>query len=107
VVNGYTPQGAQLQEFLNYFNDPGTLTADGFNTAGIVFPVLVASGSNANVGTFANGRINPYFKSPQFAAGAQGFFIDMDRDYLTFVPVNQIQLYKAHGNTLTQNPGWK
>jgi hypothetical protein len=108
VVNGYTPRGAQLQEFLSYFNDKTKLIADGFDVAGITFPLLNTSGGNANVAAFANtGRINPYFKSSQFQQGAQGFFIDPSRDYLSFVPLSQIQLYKAENVTLTQNPGWR
>ncbi|WP_316843814.1 RagB/SusD family nutrient uptake outer membrane protein [Pedobacter psychrodurus] len=108
VVNGYTPRGAQLQEFLTYFNDRTKLIADGFDVGGITFPLLNTSGGNANVAAFANtGRINPYFKSSQFQQGAQGFFIDPSRDYLTFVPLSQIQLYKAENVVLTQNPGWR
>ena len=108
VINGYMPKGAQLQEFLNYFNDASKLTADGFDVSGLKFPLLITSGPTSNVGAFSTGRINPYFKSPQFQTGGQGFFIDKGRDYLTFVPVSQIQLYKAQANvTLTQNPGWK
>ncbi|WP_316812652.1 RagB/SusD family nutrient uptake outer membrane protein [Pedobacter heparinus] len=109
TINGYVPKGAQLQEFLDYFNTPGALAADGFNTAGVIFPLLNTSGSNANVGAFTgSGRINPYFKSAQFQnATAAGFYINPGRDYLTFVPVSQIQVYKANANvTLTQNPGW-
>ncbi|WP_316793341.1 RagB/SusD family nutrient uptake outer membrane protein [Pedobacter frigoris] len=109
TINGYTPRGAQLQEFLSYFNDPAKLTADGTSVAGINFPILITSGATQNVSAFAaSGRMNPYFKSPQFQQGAQGFFIDPSRDYLSFVPQAQIQLYKAQANvTLTQNPGWK
>jgi len=109
TINGYTPRGAQLQEFLSYFNDPAKLTADGTSVAGINFPLLITSGTNQNVAAFAgSGRMNPYFKSPQFQQGAQGFYIDPTRDYLAFVPQAQIQLYKAQANViLTQNPGWK
>jgi hypothetical protein len=109
TINGYTPQGAQLQEFLSYFNDPAKLSADGTSVAGVSFPLLITSGASQNVAAFAgSGRMNPYFKSPQFQQGGQGFYIDPARDYLTFVPQAQIQLYKAQANvTLTQNPGWK
>ncbi|WP_316794221.1 RagB/SusD family nutrient uptake outer membrane protein [Pedobacter frigoris] len=106
VINGYKPKGAQLQEFLDYYNDPAKLTADGFNVAGLSFPLLRNTGSTGNVSAFPDGRINPYFKSPQFQTAGQGFFINRDRDYLTFVPLSQIQLYKVKGTTLTQNPGW-
>lgn len=109
TVNGYIPKGAQLQEFVAYFNDASKLTADGFSTSGVNFPLLNTSGANSNVASFpASGRINPYFRSPQFQQGAQGFYIDPNRDYLTFVPISQIQLYKSQANvTLTQNPGWR
>lgn len=105
VVNGYKPQGAQLQEFATYFNNEGSLVADGFNTSGITFP-LYQVGAAGNVSSFNNGRINPYFKSIQFQDGGQGFFINKDRDYLSFVPLSQIQLYETKGVTLAQNPGW-
>jgi hypothetical protein len=109
VINGYLPKGAQLQEFLDYFNNPSALTADGFNTSGLVFPLLYTSGPKKNVAAFPeSGRINPYFKSPQFQPGGQGFFINKDRDYLSYIPLSQIQLYKEEANvTLTQNPGWQ
>jgi hypothetical protein len=108
VINGCTPKGAQLQEFLTYINDPAKLTADGFSITGLTFPLLITTGAATNVASFAaSGRINPYFKSPQFQQGAQGFFIDPTRDYLGFVPLSQIQLYKTANVTLTQNPGWR
>ncbi|WP_316837306.1 RagB/SusD family nutrient uptake outer membrane protein [Pedobacter nutrimenti] len=109
VVNGYIPKGAQLQEFLDYFNTPGALTADGFDISGVSFPLLKVSGTAVNVNAFiGSGRINPYFKSPQFQTAASvGFYINPGRDYLTFVPLSQIQIYQAQANVkLTQNPGW-
>jgi hypothetical protein len=33
--------------------------------------------------------------------------IDNDRIYLLPLPLDQIQLYKDHGVTLAQNPGWE
>ncbi len=108
VINGYVPKGAQLQEFLDYFNTPSNLTADGFAINGVNFPLLITTGANVNVNAFASsGRINPYFKSSQFqTATSTGFYINPGRDYLTFVPLSQIQLYKAANVRLTQNPGW-
>lgn len=109
VINGYVPKGAKLQEFLNYFNSPTSLTTDGFDIAGITFPLLINSGTSANVSAFeGSGRINPYFKSPQFqTAVSAGFYINPNRDYLSFVPLSQIQIYESQANVkLSQNPGW-
>ena len=99
-INGYKPQGAKLQEFINYFNDPDTLVADGYSGNSLTLD------PGTNCGAHANGNINPYFRHPQFQDGGEGYYIDKDRDYLSPIPTDQIDLYNEKGVTLTQNPGW-
>jgi hypothetical protein len=101
VINGYKPKGAQLQEFLDYFNNSGTLAADGWAGGS---DVSLTDGTN--VGSNIDGSINPYYNSTQFQDGGAGFNINEGRDYLSAIPTGQIDLYKENGATLSQNPGW-
>lgn len=101
VINGYKPKGAKAQEFVDYFNNPTALAADGWS--GTINFTLT---EGANYGVDADGYLNPYFRSVQFQEGGEGFWINKDRDYLSPVPAGQIDLYKQSGVTLTQNPGW-
>jgi len=102
AINGYKPRGAWLQEFMDYFNDPDALAADGW--AGTI-DLSIIKGENAD--SFSDGWINPYFLSTQFQEGGEGFWIDKDMDYLSPVPKSEILLYEENGITLTQNPGWQ
>jgi len=102
AINGYKPKGARLQEFLDYFNNPATLKADGWFGSN---DLSLTVGKNVNMD--ADGYINPYFRSTQFQNGGAGFYVDKDRDYLSPVPTSEIDLYNQSGITLTQNPGWR
>ena len=101
VINGYKPQGAQLDEFLEYFNNRETLANDGWQ--GTIDLTLILGN---NVQMDYGGYINPYFRYTQFMEGGAGFYIDKDRDYLNPIPKGEIELYKEYGAILTQNPGW-
>lgn len=101
ALTGYKPRGARLQEFLDYFNTASNLTADGCNNC-LTDPTLRP---NDNVQADANGLINPYFKSVDFNASGNGYFINQ-RDYLQAIPTGQIDLYKLNNVVIPQNPGW-
>lgn len=104
VVNGWKPQGAHYQEFIDYFNNVSLLQADGF-TAGDAAKCKLAQGANFDID--AQGYINPYFKTPEFKSGGEGYFVEPGRAYLSPVPKAEIDLYQQKaGVTLTQNPGW-
>lgn len=104
VINGFKPQGAHYQEFVDYFNNTTQLIADGFNAADAARCKLT-QGTNFDID--AQGYINPYFRLPEFRSTGQGYFIEPGRAYLSPVPRAEIDLYLEKGNvTLTQNPGW-
>lgn len=100
VINGYKPKGANLQEFLDYFNDANALANDGWGDA-----IDLSLTKGGNVDAFADGFINPYFRSTQFQEGGDGLWVH-NRNYLSAIPTSEINLYEEHGVTLTQNPGW-
>ena len=101
AINGYIPKGANLQEFMDYFNEPSRVTADGYT--GNLSDLQLVEG--VNVQSDPNGAINPFFRNPDFEEGGQGFFVN-PRDYLSPIPTGQIDLYRVNGVELTQNPGW-
>lgn len=104
VINGYKPQGAHYQEFVDYFNNVTMLVADGFSTSNAA-KCKLTQGVNFDID--AEGYINPYFKTPEFKSGGEGYFIEPGRAYLSPVPKAEIDLYlEKAGVTLTQNPGW-
>ena len=104
VVNGWKPQGAHYQEFIDYFNNVSLLQADGF-TASDAAKCKLTQGGNFDID--AQGYINPYFKTPEFKSGGEGYFVEPGRAYLSPVPKAEIDLYQEKaGVTLTQNPGW-
>lgn len=104
VMNGFKPQGAHYQEFFDYFNNVTLLTADGF-TSGDAAKCKLTQGVNFDID--ANGYINPFFRTPEFKSGGEGYFIEPGRSYLSPVPRAEIDLYLQKGKvTLTQNPGW-
>lgn len=104
VFNGVKPVGAHVQEFLDYWNDPTKLQADGFDWVTPDKAKLV-KGSNYND---INGYINPFFNNADFKdVSGRGYYINPKRDYLQSVPSEEIKLYKDKANVLlTQNPGW-
>ena len=101
VINGYKPTGVGIQEFVDYFNTPENTAADGWNNN--VDPSFIIG---VDTDVTSEGLINPYFKDTQFDPSGDGFYIDPNRDYLNFLPVGQIDLYRKNGYTLQQNPGW-
>lgn len=101
AINGYKPKGAWLQEFVDYFNTPARLTADGCNNC-LANPKLTPG---TDVAADVNGWINPFFNNADFTSSGQGLFVNR-RSYLQAIPTGQIDLYKRSGVTLTQNPGW-
>ena len=104
VINGFKPQGAHYQEFIDYFNNVSLLQADGFSTSDAAKCKLTQGG---NFDIDAEGYINPFFKTPEFKTGGEGYFIEPGRAYLSPVPKAEIDLYQEKaGVTLTQNPGW-
>ncbi len=115
VINGYQPQGALLQEFLNYFNRSASQVAIDKGSDPSLYSQIRKDGyvlnefnlvPNTNVASFSNGRINPLFKVADFRAGGRGLYINPTRDYLSAIPLQQIKLYQANNATLSQNPGW-
>ena len=65
------------------------------------------AGEGTNFDINAQGYINPYFKTPEFKSGGEGYFVEPGRAYLSPVPKAEIDLYQQNaGVTLTQNPGW-
>ena len=78
AINGYKPKGARIQEFLDYFNDPAALVADGYTGSPSNQELIPGS----NIGADVDGFLNPYYKSSQFQDGGVGFFIEPSRDYL-------------------------
>ena len=104
AINGYKPKGAHAQQFLDYYNDPAQLIADGFG-AGDVGQFALTTGTLFDVD--ADGYLNPFFIVPDFQAGGNGYYIDANRNYLSPIPKSEIDLYLEKGGvTLTQNPGW-
>jgi hypothetical protein len=104
VINGFKPQGAHYQEFLDYFNNVTLLVADGFTSSNAA-KCKLTQGVNFDID--ANGYINPFFKTPEFKSGGEGYFIEAGRSYLSPIPKAEIDLYMQKGNVkLTQNPGW-
>jgi len=104
VINGFKPQGAHSQEFIDYFNNVSLLQADGF-TASDAAKSKLTKGGNFDID--AQGYINPYFKTPEFKSAGEGYFVEPGRAYLSPVPKAEIDLYQEKaGVTLTQNPGW-
>ncbi|PTS97087.1 hypothetical protein DBR11_17945 [Pedobacter sp. HMWF019] len=115
VINGYQPKGALLQEFLDYFNRSASQVVLDNGSDPTLYSQIRKDGyvknefnlvTGNNVDRFANGRINPWFKIADFKEGGRGLYIDPGRDYLSFVPLQQIKLYQANNATLSQNPGW-
>lgn len=106
VINDLKPKGAHFQEFVDYFNNPARLIADGVPAT----PASSTTRWNLTQGTsfdiFSDGHINPFFRNPDFGAAGQGYFIEPGRVYLSPIPRNEIELYLEAGFELTQNPGW-
>ncbi|MCC5937630.1 MAG: RagB/SusD family nutrient uptake outer membrane protein [Lunatimonas sp.] len=103
VINEWKPKGAHFQEFVDYYNDPSRLAADGINPANTgVWQLRMGE----NFSTFNDGSINPFFRNPDFREGGEGFFIEPDRVYLSPIPRNEIEVYADAGYELKQNPGW-
>lgn len=46
------------------------------------------------------------FLDPFQSADPNGYHFDVDRDYLSPIPLHEITLYEQQGSTLEQNPGW-
>jgi hypothetical protein len=104
VINGYKPQGAHFQEYIDYFNNVTLLVADGF-TASNAAKCKLTQGVNFDID--AEGYINPFFKTPEFKSSGEGYFIEPGRAYLSPIPKAEIDLYlEKAGVTLSQNPGW-
>jgi len=104
VFNGQKPEGAYLQEFLDYWNNPEAILADGFTFKD---PSQVVLTVGVNVEPFDDGFINPFWRHADFKITGTGYYIDPERDYLNAIPDKEIELYKTKGGvTLEQNPGW-
>lgn len=104
VFNGWKPVGAYAQEYVDYWNNPDRLAADGFDWKS---PEEVKLEKGINYDTIGD-YINPFFKHADFQPNSgRGYYVDPDRDYLSSIPREEITLYKNKGNvTLEQNPGW-
>lgn len=104
VINGFKPQGAHYQEFVDYFNNTTQLIADGFNSTD-ANRCRLTQGTNFDID--AQGYINPFFRLPEFRSSGAGYYIEPGRAYLSPVPRAEIDLYLEKANViLTQNPGW-
>lgn len=104
VFNGWKPVGAYAQEYVDYWNNPDRLAADGFDWKS---PEEVKLEKGINYDTIGD-YINPFFKHADFQPNSgRGYYVNPDRDYLSSIPREEITLYKNKGNvTLEQNPGW-
>lgn len=104
VINGWKPKGAHSQEFVDYFNNPDTLIADGFSANAAPNYALTEGG---NYDVFSDGFLNPFYKIPEFQSDGEGYYVVPDRVYLAPIPKNEIDLYMDDaGVELEQNPGW-
>jgi hypothetical protein len=104
VINDWKPKGAHIQQFIDYFNNPSNLIADGINPNNTGNWEL-RLGVNYNV--FSDGYINPFYRTPEFQAAGQGYYVEPGRVYLAPIPKNEIDLYMENaGVELKQNPGW-
>ncbi|WP_186756001.1 RagB/SusD family nutrient uptake outer membrane protein [Echinicola salinicaeni] len=103
VINGWKPKGAYSQEFVDYFNDPSKLTADGL---GSVDAQKYGLTLGVNYDVHEDGFLNPFFVNPDFKESGEGYFVEPGRAYLSAIPRNEIDLYMEAGVELTQNPGW-
>ncbi len=103
VINDWKPKGAHYQEFVDYYNDPSRLEADGVNPGNTGIWALTM-GEDFDI--FSDGHINPFFRNPDFRSSGEGFFIEPGRVYLSPIPRNEIEVYSDAGYELTQNPGW-
>jgi starch-binding outer membrane protein, SusD/RagB family len=104
VINDWKPKGAHSQEFVDYFNDPSKLIADGINSNN-TNTWRLNLGTNYNI--FSDGSINPFFRIPEFRPEGQGYYVEPGRAYLAPIPKNEIDLYLENaGIELKQNPGW-
>lgn len=104
VFNGWKPVGAYAQEYLDYWNNPERVLADGFDWAPVAEVTLQKGKDFDTIGKY----INPFFKNADFKeSGGRGYYIAPDRDYLMAIPREEITLYKNKANIiLEQNPGW-
>jgi len=104
VINGWKPKGANAQEFIDYFNDPEQLMADGFSENDAKKFALTL-GKHYDV--FTDGFLNPFYITPEFKSSGEGYFVEPGRVYLAPIPKNEIDLYMEDaGVELKQNPGW-
>ncbi|WP_215225090.1 RagB/SusD family nutrient uptake outer membrane protein [Echinicola shivajiensis] len=103
VINGWKPKGAYSQEFVDYFNDPSKLTADGL---GPVDAQKYGLTLGVNYDVHEDGFLNPFYVNPDFNESGEGYFVEPGRAYLSAIPKNEIDLYMEAGVELTQNPGW-
>jgi starch-binding outer membrane protein, SusD/RagB family len=104
VINGYKPKGAHIEQFLSYYNNTDSLIADGYTESQAnLLSLTVGTGFNVD----EEGYINPFHLIPEFRADGVGYYIDPNRDYLSPIPKEEIDLYKQKGGVeLKQNPGW-
>jgi hypothetical protein len=104
AINGYRPKGAHIDQFLNYWNSADSLVNDGYNASDAA-GLAITIGDRLEVD--GEGYLNPFYTTPEFDEGGEGYYIDPDRDYLSPIPRAQIDLYQEKGGiTLAQNPGW-
>lgn len=88
LIVGWTPRGAKAQQFLDYYEPQGKLSA-------------------SDITVDADGYLMAFGYDSRFNVGGEGCIIDEKRDYLWSIPMNQINLYKEKADVvLTQNPGW-
>ncbi len=106
MINGFKPQGAHVQEFLDYWNSVTTELVDDEWDQGPISGVVLTLGVEVDVD--ATGEyFNPFFNNADFGNAGAGGFINPQRDYLTPIGSAEINLYNEKGSvTLEQNPGW-
>ncbi|AYD48656.1 RagB/SusD family nutrient uptake outer membrane protein [Arachidicoccus soli] len=85
LIVGWRPKGAKYDQFVTMKGADGKPAFTASNLA------LLSKG--------ADGYVDIYFKTP---AMANGYQFQLDRDYLSPIPLDQITL----NPNLTQNPGW-
>jgi hypothetical protein len=103
VFNGYKPVGAYFQEIFDYWNNQDTLIKAGMSQSDINGKRLVEGVNCERSGDY----IRCFWRSSDFSDGGQGYYINPQRDYLSAIPKNEIELYQQKAEvTLAQNPGW-
>jgi hypothetical protein len=103
VFNGYKPVGAYFQEIFDYWNNTDTLIKAGLSQSDINGKRLVDGVNCEHSGDY----VRCFWRISDFSDAGNGYYINPQRDYLSAIPKDEIELYEQKAAvTLSQNPGW-